>query len=457
MKLVLTHSPKRARTLWTLLGRTDEWVAQPIPPAAVAITSVDRDAFSAITRLNTKILGSISTAVSQATEIWVAQTEQEHQFDWHVSALVSAYAPKAAVLTLPASMNAESIQSALRARQPYRANPDALDYATIDWIVDDTVGRPFRKQFGKQFELGLLDLAVLERVHTGGQLDLRAAKPSVPVTDRLVDTIAFLVTNDTKRPEEVMESLRDAIDLGLMCEARTEQDAQRIQSTYEKHFKKLGRNPPDPTVWADAVAPANPDTDMAKWPPEYRSIGMEAYTRLYRNAYTERSTPHWECSPAGLVARLEQAPARVCAAIGRLRRAGLLWGWSYMRVTDYGRALLAGLPEWVDGTFLGELQRTTTPRNTAAAIDALSYSTELQSGSRCYCGTALVVSPASPNFQLFCPECQKKYWACVDKDVVKLMEPDTTYWWCSTCKAVRLHTIESGFDNPTLTCREPHG
>ncbi len=457
MKLVLTHSPKRARTLWVLLGRSDEWVVQPIPSAAVLITSVDRGSFSAITRLNSKILGSLSSAISEAEEIWVAQTELEHQHDWQINSLLGAYSPKAPVLSLTASLNASDVQKSLKARQQYRANPDALDYATIDWVADDSVGRPFRKQYGKQAELGLLELALLRQLEGGALRDLRAGKPSVPVVDRLVDTIAFLVTNDTKRPEDVMENLKDAVDLGLMCEARTESEVQSLQSTYENHFKKLGRTPPDPALWLDAVVPVDPTTDMAKWPPEYRSIGMEAYARLYRNAYTERTTNQWECSPAGCVMRLEQAPARVCAAIGRMRRAGLLWGWSYMRLTDYGRALLAGLPAWADSQFFQELQRSTALRNVAAAFDALPYTAELQAGSRCYCGADMVVAPASPNFQLFCPECQKKYWASVDGDVVKLMELDTTFWWCSTCKAVRLHTIESGFDNPTLTCRESHG
>lgn len=333
-----------------------------------------------------------------------------------------------------------------------------------DRIVGDPITRLMRKNGMPEWHPTLHDLIVLRKISEANERDLsgRTERLSVPVAPDVVG--AVIRGASSNHPASILKQIDDMFDLGLIC-ARTDAAASRVVAWCSQHLGSTGGEFP-----TNAVLPTDQFLDLAAVPPTHRDVYIDIWRQAVGccvESYVRTGKPR--ALYGSEIESLVGADLEVVRAIGRLRDTGLVFGWTYVMLTDTGMLVdLIIRNGWPDLDFKTLEVAEERLRSDSSCADLLGDLTRVvkkpaQVGlpgvlHLCpRCRGLLAIRLQQRRLRLVCqdPECGSLWVGARYRNVIEIMTTHDSPRWCRKCN-VEQHRIEvdTATQQMQQTCKE---
>jgi hypothetical protein len=469
-----------ARTIWSAFGDPDGTVVAPIDPEFASFASKtaydERNGFAPIWSVkNEKAFRPLLRQVRNADQIILG-----HRDEWCAS--VTEESLRMSGITAPMhrvlfrAMDPTSIRDAIK--QTTKIDRSVVDLGwrrrLADRIVSDAISRPLKKLADIDWSPTLRGLALLGQIGKAG-LEDQNSNPTKNSVDLQQPTMMAAILRGSKHnsPVVVANQIRDLIDYGLMTGA-TDVSVKNLREWCLENLgdSRIDLDDVDASLQASMLIPMDASVDLRTVQPTYQ----QTYTDIWRHA-VHFFSPTLKVDQAGPVGQWRAEPSNLfptghdpltgMATLAGLRDAGLVFGWSYLMLTDLGMLALAvieaGWPLLGDTGFLSLV---------CAGVDDLKVSRQQSLGALLTAarGTREV---GLPDVMTLCPSCRgalrvtinqrrlrlvcqnsgcSRIWPCERNG--KLLRPLLQHKaprWCNWC-GLTVHDID--IDETTRSVRQ---
>lgn len=379
MRMIIVESAIKARTIWAAFNDPEGTVVCPLDPEFAGLkpkTPADEtNGFGPVWGLlNERAFRSLARQARKAHQIILAQSD-----DWLVS--ITEEMLRSSGITAPIirvrfdDLHVDAIKRDVGRIIPVDRNAVARAWRrkTADRIAADAICKTLKKAIGVDWSPTLEAIRMFRQISEANRLDKLSGVSGAVQIDPSNATVcgALVRLSETNHPSVVAQEITDLMDYGLLSLA-SQQSVERLDAFCVQNLavKTQAIN------CMGMLLPMNAETDLQVIQPSYRAT----YTNIW--SYAVRTfVPAFKVPPfrplttyQGLAARflcwdgLERA-----ATLNSLREAGLIFGWSYIQLTETGvlvdSLLRATWPLLSDPDFIVEALRnvddTKVPREDA--------------------------------------------------------------------------------------------
>lgn len=342
MRMIITESPIRARTIWSAFNDPEGTVVVPLESDFVGLkgkTPADEsNGFTPIWGLtNERAFRALTRQARNAEQIILAQRD-----DWLVS--VTEEMLRSSGITAPIirvrfdDLHPDAIKASVN-----KIVPIDRDVVTRGWrrkvadrIAGDAISKVLKKTIGVDWSPTLEELRMLRTISVDNATDIGKIAQLPVQLDPSLPTIggALVRLSTTNHPAIIAQQIIDLLDYGLLSlasQAAVGRLADWCMTNGAETYKDINA--------MGLLLPMDAETDLRQIQPAYRAT----YTNIWSYAIRQ-FMPSFSVDPplkpglyAAETARYFTHDALERALIlGKLRDAGLIFGWTYAQLTETG-------------------------------------------------------------------------------------------------------------------------
>lgn len=476
MKLVVCESPVRARTIWNAIGGPEDTVVCHLDPDTIGLnpkTAVDEtQGFAPIWGIvDERAFRPLARQARKAETILLA-----HRDDWAASVLEDTLRSTGITAPINRVVIHDLWPNAVKVafQRPVQINREHVARVwrreTADRMVGDAVQKALKK-IDIQWAPGMREVQMLRWISQANRGDVEGLQYDVPPSAFDVHSPslfgALLRGSEQQPTEEVARQIGEMLDGGLLSDRSPAAVASMIRWSAEN----LGSDQDSIMNGMDMLIPMDAAIDLRTIIPAHRAV----YTDIWQHAI-RALVPKHAVKPIGPVGKwLGEVSQLICyepilhaVTIGKLREAGMVWGWSYVQLTERGMlvdaTMQAAFPTLADWASIAGLIQNVDDHTILREASIGSVATALQNNrtvempmvaTMCpKCRASLKLRLTGRSLRAACQEstCGTVWPVEQDWTIFRPLLPHEAPRWCKQCSGIQIHAFS--MDESTRSTRQ---
>jgi len=470
--LVVTHSPEKARTIWSILGDPDNKVATNLPIDFAGLKAKNNASWDETNSYapiwgvtKERPYGSFMKQARKAERIVIDSSNV-----WWAG-LLEDILRSSAVPGDIATVNIDQLEPDAVKKRVTEHVPIDRDTVDLTWrqmIADRVFGTSIAKQMRKYTDIDwqptLLELKMLLEIDRANRADETGNRAGVPHIDVKQPTVigALHRLSDEAHASEVAVVLTRLIDEGKLC-LNSQHATGKLLKWCDENYDTIRA---DKINAMNMLVPADAALDLKTIAPNVRAVYTNVWAHAVKAINSEaKIQPRKEPDPyaSNTINFLAADPFKLAEVMGNLRAKNLVFGRTYTTLTDTGMLAVAFIrstwPLLGDPNVLAMLlQRLNdqTVRRSHAIESVKSCLSIMRDDSlvadTCHsCSGKLTPKLTGRHLRLFCQDAScGAIWAPVltKQGTLSVMtDPVRAPRWCKKDGTITTHTI--AFDTAT--------
>lgn len=342
MRMIIVESAIKARTIWAAFNDPDGTVVCPLEPDFAGLKpknpTDESNGFGPIWGLtNERAFRALARQARNAEQIILAQSD-----DWLVS--VTEEMLRSSGITAPIirvrfdDLNVDAITADINRVTPVDRNAVARAWRRkiADRIASDAISKALKKAIGVEWAPTLEAIRMFRQISEANRLDKQPHVSGPVQIDPTHSTVcsALVRLSETNHPAVVAQQISDLLDYGLLSLA-SQRSVERLNNWCVKNLGVKSQH----ISCMGLLLPMDAETDLQRIQPAYRATYTNVWSYAIRTFVPSFKVPPFKPLPTfqSLAARflcwdgLERA-----AILSQLREAGLIFGWTYLQLTETG-------------------------------------------------------------------------------------------------------------------------